>query len=46
MYPSSVQHLNLKYIVLRATPKIKNPTRFEGVLLTFLDLKVCLFCVE
>jgi hypothetical protein len=29
MYPSSVQHLNLKYIVLRAIPKIKNSTRFE-----------------
>jgi hypothetical protein len=44
MYNLTVQHLNLKYILLQATQKIQNLTRFDCALFTYLDLKLCLLC--
>jgi hypothetical protein len=39
----SLEHLNLKDLLLRATQKIQNLIRFEYALFTYLDLKLYLF---
>jgi hypothetical protein len=41
MYTLSVQHLNIKYIVLWATQKKQNLTRFDDALFTYFRLRLC-----